>query len=196
MLPCNPAISDSPHRRARPRARVATASRRRKHAQLPRGRVKRERLDGRGKPAAYSLARPRSSALASRLPIKPAAGWTAKPGDSLPPPRESNASNFGARATTRAFDSFHHSELKRQWSSVIGSEERTMASYLGQAEVPCQTLPLRASRTQRTYIRHSKPHAGTAVARSPVAVKQHIGGARSFRSKRDLGSQQEGAVAG
>ena len=56
--------------------------------------------------------------------------------------------SFGARATTRAF-AFHHSEPKRQWSSVIGSDERTMASYLGQAEVPCQTLPLRASRAQR-----------------------------------------------
>ena len=62
------------------------------------------------------------------------------PGSQTPQLRRTGDNPGRVRSTTR--------KGKRQWA-VIGSDERTMASYLGQAEVPCQTLPLRASRAQR-----------------------------------------------
>ena len=103
MLPGNPAISDSPHRRARPRARVATASRRRKHASIG-GAASNEngstavaslpRTASRGRVARHSLPDFRSSQ--QRVGPRSMAIRSHPPGV--------KRLSFGARATTRAFD--------------------------------------------------------------------------------------------
>ena len=87
-------------------------------------------------------------------------------------PPGSQTPSLGTRATTRAFE-FHHSVLKRQWSSAIGSDEPTMASYLGQTEVPCQ--PCRSwPRLRKGLQATASPVADSNAARA--TRERHVAG--------------------